>query len=283
VPELPEVETIVRDLAPRITGRTLTNPRLHHTNVLRRVSRLRLLRTLQRNVIAGISRRAKHIVILLESGHRVVIQPRMTGSLLVYERRLRTAERRYVVLQASLGAGRSLVYRDIRRLGTIELLDEKGWRSYTAGIGPEPLNDDFDVAALRARIRGSRQAIKKVLMDQRRIAGVGNIYANEALFRAGIDPSRRADRVDRAAATRLHAAVRDVLLEAVAARGTTLRDYRTGTGGKGSFQFALQVYGRAGEPCMRCRTTLAVTHEIDGRQTTFCWRCQGGRRPTARA
>ena len=275
MPELPEVETIVRDLAPRLTGSTLRKPRLYKTNVLRRVSKARLIRTLDRNLITGVTRRAKHIVIELETGHRVVVQPRMTGSLVVYGHRLRVDEKRYAVLVTGIGEGRSLVYRDVRRLGTIELLDEKGWLSYTARIGPEPLDEAFDGAAFRACIRGSTQAIKKVIMDQRKIAGVGNIYANEALFRARIDPSLPANRLDRAAAQRLHRAVRQVLRDALAARGTTIRDYRTGTGGRGSFQFALRVYGRAGEPCVRCGTRLAMTHDIDGRQTTFCWRCQG--------
>jgi formamidopyrimidine-DNA glycosylase len=127
---------------------------------------------------------------------------------------------------------------------------------------------------LAQQLAGTRTAIKKALMDQRRIAGVGNIYANEALFRAGIDPSRRSDLVDRAAISRLHAEIRDVLSEAIDAKGTTLRDYRTGTGESGSFQGTLRVYGRGGLPCINCGATLATTHAIDGRATTFCYRCQ---------
>jgi len=274
VPELPEVETIVRDLAPRLEGRTLRAPRLFKSDVLRRVSRRRLLETIRRNRIEEVSRRAKHVVFLFKSGHRLVIQPRMTGSLLVYDRRLTPEERRYVVLQAGLAGGGTFAYRDVRRLGTMWLLDEAAWRAYTARIGPEPLARDFDAAAFGERLTGTRQAIKKVLMDQRRLAGVGNIYANEALFRAGIDPSRPANRVGSEAAARLYEAVRAVLGEAIAAKGTTFRDYRTGTGRKGGFQFVLDVYGRGGEPCHRCGTILQTTHTIDGRATTFCWRCQ---------
>jgi formamidopyrimidine-DNA glycosylase len=276
VPELPEVETIVRDLAPRLEGRVLRAPRLFKTDVLRGVSRRRLLETIRRNRIEDVSRRAKHVVVLFKSGHRMVIQPRMTGSLLVYDRRLTTEERRYVVLQAGLSGGGTFAYRDVRRLGTVWLLDEAGWRSYSARIGPEPLAAGFDAGAFAARLRGTQQAIKKVLMDQRRLAGVGNIYANEALFRAGIDPSRPAHRVGREAAARLYDAVRAVLGEAIAAQGTTVRDYRTGTGRRGRFQFVLDVYGRGGEPCHRCGTILQTTHAIDGRATTFCWRCQAG-------
>jgi formamidopyrimidine-DNA glycosylase len=274
VPELPEVETIVRGIRPLLVGRTLSHPKLHHRDVLRRVSAARLLRTLDGSRVDRVERRAKHAVILLGSGHRLVIQPRMTGSLLVYDRRLSPQERRYVVLEAGLGRGSRFVYRDVRRLGTIWLLDERGWRSYTARVGPEPLDPAFDAAAFGARLAGSRQAVKKVLMDQRRIAGIGNIYANEALFDAGIDPSRRADRLAADEMNMLHAAVRSILSAAVDRQGTTVRDYRTGTGQAGSYQEVLQVYGREGEPCPRCGARLVTTHAIDQRQTTFCWRCQ---------
>ena len=277
MPELPEVETIVRDLAPRLAGRALRQPHLHKTDVLRGVSRRRLLRTLDGNRIADLTRRAKHLVFCLETGHRMVIQLRMTGSLLLHPRPLNREARRYAVLEVQVrGAGR-LVFRDVRRLGTIHLLDEAGWQAYTARIGDEPLDADFDLARFRARLHGSRQAVKKVLMDQRKLAGVGNIYANEALFRAGVDPSRRVDRLRPAETARLFVAVRQVLADAVAGRGTTVRDYRTGTGQPGTYQLALHVYGRDGEPCVRCGTRLATTHAIDGRATTFCWRCQGVR------
>ncbi len=278
MPELPEVETIVRDLRPRLTGRTLTNPKLHHSDVLRRVGKPRLLRTLHRNRVGAVNRRAKHVVVELESGHRLVIQPRMTGNLIVYDRRLRVDERRYVVLEVAIGGGERFVYRDVRRLGTVWLLDEKGWESYTARIGPEPLADEFTADVFVERIGGTRQAIKKAIMDQRLMAGVGNIYANEALFKAGIDPSRRSDRIERADLERLYGIVRNVLEDAIAAKGTTVRDYRTGTGETGTFQDVLEVYGRGGEPCPRCGAQLATTHAIDGRATTFCWRCQGKRR-----
>ncbi|MDH3456828.1 MAG: bifunctional DNA-formamidopyrimidine glycosylase/DNA-(apurinic or apyrimidinic site) lyase [Gemmatimonadota bacterium] len=275
MPELPEVETIVRELRPHLTGQTLSHPRLYHTDVLRRVSRERLLRTLRNNRIADVSRRAKHIVIELGTSERLVIQPRMTGSLVVYERRLSADERRYAVLQVRLGTGTQLVFRDVRRLGTIWLLSPSAWERYTRRIGPEPLAAGFSAARFAAQLRPSRQAIKKVLMDQQRLAGVGNIYANEALFRARIDPSRPADRLSDAEYRRLFRTVRAVLREAIAADGTTVRDYRTGTGKTGSYQFVLRVYGREGQPCTRCRTALLTTHSIDGRATTFCWRCQG--------
>ena len=275
MPELPEVETIVRELAPRLEGRRLLDPRLHKPDVLRQVTRARLLRTITRNRIARVSRRAKHVVFLFASGHRLVIQPRMTGTLMVHDGRLPAARRRYAVLEARIEGGGKLVYSDVRRLGTIRLLDEAGWRSYTARIGPEPLTSDFDANLLRERLRGTRQAVKKALMDQRRLAGVGNIYANEALFRAGIDPSRPANRLTTVQLQALCSGVRSVLRDAIAHQGTTFRDYRTGTGDEGGFQDLLQVYGRGGQPCVLCGATLVTTHAIDGRATTFCFRCQG--------
>lgn len=278
MPELPEVETIVRELAPRVAGRTLRHPQIHRTDTLRGVTGRTLVTRLSGRRIEHLTRRAKHLVFLLDSGRRLVIQLRMTGSLLVRRGALTADQKRYAVFTAGLGRRDILLFRDVRRLGTIHLLDEAAWKAYTGRIGAEPLDPDFDAARFHAVLRNSTQAVKKVIMDQRKVAGVGNIYANEALFRAGIDPSRRADRIAQPAAARLHAAVRSVLTEAIAAQGTTVRDYRTGTGQRGSFQFALEVYDRAGEPCVRCGAPLATTHAIDGRQTTFCWRCQGGAR-----
>ncbi|UCG85320.1 MAG: bifunctional DNA-formamidopyrimidine glycosylase/DNA-(apurinic or apyrimidinic site) lyase [Gemmatimonadota bacterium] len=277
MPELPEVETIVRDLAPQLEGRKFHNPRLLKSDVLRKVSRERLLDSLRGRRILSVRRRAKHVVFLLDGGLRLVIQPRMTGVFTICRQRLTQQERRYAVLLVSIGDGATFVYRDVRRLGTIWLLNERQWQTYTAGIGPEPLDDGFDLDQFVAQIGGSRQAIKKVLMDQRRLAGVGNIYANEALFRARVDPSRATQRLSRSEAGRIHREVRAVLSAAIAASGTTVRDYRTGTGQSGSFQFQLRAYGRGGEPCPRCRTRLVTTHAIDGRATTFCWRCQRGR------
>jgi formamidopyrimidine-DNA glycosylase len=243
--------------------------------VLRGVTATRLLRALRNAEVVALRRRAKHVVVELESGMRMVIQPRMTGSLVVYNRPLDDEERRYTVLEASTGDGARLVFRDVRRLGTIHLLDTASWSAYDGGIGPEPLSRQFKPARLADCLHGSRQAIKKVLMDQRRLAGIGNIYAQEALFRARLDPSRPADGLSTADVHRLYDAVREVLRASIRRRGTTVRDYRTGTGGAGSFQHALAVYGRAGEPCIRCGSTLVETHAIDGRTTTFCWRCQG--------
>jgi len=278
VPELPEVETIVRDIAPQLEGSRIARAELKKTDVLREVSKPRLIRALQGNTIEQVYRRAKHIVFRLSSGHRMIIQPRMTGSVIVHERKLTRDQLKYAVLICTLRDGRQFVYRDVRRLGTIWLLDEAGWVAYTGRIGPEPLEETFTPLVFADRLRGTRTAVKKAIMDQRRLAGVGNIYANEALFDARLDPSKPTDKLSLQEFDRLHAAIVDVLQRALASSGTTLRDYRTGTGEEGRFQFELRVYGRGGEKCVQCGKPLVTTHAIDLRATTFCRRCQAVRR-----
>jgi formamidopyrimidine-DNA glycosylase len=273
MPELPEVETIVRDIRPALLGRRLDRVSLSHDDVLRGISRRRLVRGLRGSTVRDVFRRAKHAVLDL-GDRRLVVQPGMTGSLIVHHRPLAGDERRYAVLRAALDDGRELVYRDVRRLGTLLLLDTRGWSRYTGAIGPEPLESGFTPQRLGQALGGSRQAVKKVIMDQKHLAGVGNIYANEALFAAGIDPSRPASSISDQAYALLLRELRRILETAIASEGTTIRDYRTGTGEPGTFQLELLVYGREHQPCRRCGTRLVGTHDIDARITVFCYRCQ---------
>lgn len=274
MPELPEVETIVREIAPRLEGCRIARVELRKTDVLRQVSKPRLIKTLCGNTIEHVSRRAKHAVFRLSSGHRMIIQPRMTGSLIVYDRPLSKDELKYAVLICTLSDGRTFVYRDVRRLGTIWLVNEEGWIAYTGRIGPEPLEETFTPFMFAERLKGTRTAVKKAIMDQHRLAGVGNIYANEALFDARLNPSKQTHKLSLEEFARLHAAIVDVLQRALASSGTTLRDYRTGRGERGRFQFELRVYGRGGEKCVNCGRKLVTTHKIDLRHTTFCSKCQ---------
>jgi len=247
VPELPETETIARDLDAAIGG-------------ARRVVGTTIVRCW---------RRAKLVVIDLSSSDRIVVQPRFTGALLIDDGHLDAAERRYSAVAFHLADGRTLHYRDIRRLGTVTLMNPGRFAEYVSAIGPEPLDSAFTVAHLSARIRRSRQAIKKVLMDQKAIAGVGNIYANEGLWRAGIDPSRSAATLTAGETARLHDAIVSVLTESIDARGTSFRDYRDASGQRGRFAERLDAYGRAGEPCHRCGHRLIGTH-----RTVLCANCQ---------
>ena len=272
MPELPEVETMVRDNAPLLTGRRFDEVTLTHGDVLHGTTARTLLAGLRGARVVGLTRRAKNAVIVTDR-RRLVIQPGMTGSMFV-KKRPAADDLKYGVLRIRLDNGRTFIYHDVRRLGTLRWLDEAGWARYSGAIGPEPLDPDFTPEALGAALARSRAAVKKVLMDQRALAGVGNIYANEALFFAGIDPSKPARMLLPDDHRRLHHHIVRILEAAVRANGTTVRDYRTGKGDPGNFQLELMVYDRAGEPCRQCGSPLAGTHAIDARITVFCYRCQ---------
>jgi formamidopyrimidine-DNA glycosylase len=274
VPELPETETIARDLDRAVSGTTIVDVRVRRSDVLREVTSRRLRARVTGSQIRHTWRRAKLIVLDLSTDDRIVVQPRFTGAMLIDDGTLSDNERRYSTVELVLDDGRSLHYRDIRRLGTVALMSTERFAKYSGGLGDEPLADDFTAEKLSVILRASRQAVKRVLMDQRRVVGVGNIYANEVLWRSCLDPSRSAATLSTREITRLYTELRDVLTKAVAARGTSFRDYRDASGERGSFAAQLQAYGREGEPCARCRRRLTSTHEIDGRSTVFCHGCQ---------
>lgn len=273
MPELPEVETLVRQLRARLVGRRILSATLSHDNVLDGVNARTLTTGLRNREIVAIDRRAKHALVRTDT-RILAVQPGMTGSLLVYDRPLSPEEAHYAVLQCGLDDGALLVYRDVRRIGTLRWLDASGWAAYDARLGPEPLDPEFTAQRFAERLGKSRAAIKKVLMDQKVVVGVGNIYATEALFAAGIDPSKAANLVPAAQLRDLHHHVQRILTAAIESEGTSFRDYVTTTGEPGNFQLELFVYGREGEPCRICGTRLAATHDIDARGTVFCWRCQ---------
>jgi formamidopyrimidine-DNA glycosylase len=274
VPELPETETIARDLDRAITGRRITEVQVTRPDVLREGSAEDLdTRTTDRSFVRA-WRRAKLVVLDLDSGDHIVVQPRFTGALLLSRGPLPDHEAPYSTVRFALDDGRDLHYRDIRRLGTLALMSPERFAQYSFALGIEPLDPTFTASHLSGILRGSRQAVKKVLMDQRVLVGVGNIYANEACWRAGIDPSRAARSIAGDEASALHAGIVGVLTDSIAARGTSFRDYRDASGGRGDFERSLAVYGRGGEPCLRCGARLIETHAIDGRSTVLCARCQ---------
>ena len=281
MPELPETETIARDLDGALRGAVVRSAAVVRADVLRGsiTSRARtagprgasqFAASLADATIVGVGRRAKSVVIALSSGSRLVVTPRFTGALLVDG----TADDAYTCIRFDLADGRLLRYHDVRRLGTVALLDERAYRTWDEGIGPEPLDPALTVERFSGIIRGSSRAVKSILMDQDRLAGVGNIYANEALWRARIRPQRRGRAVTHAHAATLLGELRGVLTESIAKRGTTFRDYRDAYGGRGAFAAELKAYGRAGEPCARCGATLKLTHAIEKRQTVWCPQCQ---------
>ncbi len=274
MPELPETETIARDLNAAVAGATITAVKVTKPDVLRELGRAAFVRRLAGATIVGSWRRAKLIVTDLSTKDRLVVQPRFTGALIVEERSTDPAILAYSTLRLSLDDGRSLHYCDVRRLGTVALMNERRFTEYSEALGIEPLDQTFTASQLSGVLRGSSQPVKKVLMDQSRIAGIGNIYANEALWRAGIDPSRAARSIDPENVELLRDEIVDVLTESIEARGTSFRDYRDARGERGRFAEKLQAYGRGGQPCMRCGATLIMTHAIDGRATVLCARCQ---------
>ena len=274
MPELPETETIARDLDREIRGRRIVETRVARPDVLREITPAELGRRLHGTTIARCWRRAKLVILELDSGDRVVVQPRFTGALLLDDGSLPEAERRYSTMAFLLDDGRRLHYRDIRRLGTVTLMAPARFTAYDRTLGIEPLDPAFTGAQLSGLLRVSRQPVKKVLMDQRVVVGIGNIYANEALWRSGIDPSRAARDVTADEAARLRDAVVGVLTESIALRGTSFRDYVDASGGRGGFVERLAVYGREGQPCPRCGARLVGTHAIDGRSTVLCAHCQ---------
>lgn len=273
MPELPEVETVRRGLEPVLRGRRLErvsilDPRLsrpEHPDVL--------AARLEGDRITAVGRRGKYVVVGLESGRHLLVHLRMTGSFQIGSNGaiVDDPHRRAVV---SLDDGSDVVYRDVRRFGTWTLLEEGELEAYLgARVGPEPLTGGFKPSALGRSLATRRSGIKALLLGQRVVAGVGNIYADEALWRARIHPARPAGELTAAEVQALHRAVRWVLRTGIDRQGATLRDYRDPSGSAGAMQDELAVYGREGEPCPRCGTPIAKTR-IAGRGTWFCPRCQ---------
>jgi formamidopyrimidine-DNA glycosylase len=268
VPELPETETIARDLDAALRGATIDSARVLRPDVLRGSRGPAFAQALSNSIITRAWRRAKSIVLDLGTSRHLVVTPRFTGTLLL------DATPDYVCITFALSDGRTLTYRDVRRLGTVALLTQPQFVAWSESLGPEPLDPALTPERFSGILRGSSRAVKSVLMDQRKLAGVGNIYANEALWRAGVRPQRAARALKPAESDALLSAVRAVLTESIALRGTTFRDFRDAYGARGGFAAQLKIYGRGGEPCATCRTNLRESHAIDRRSTVWCQRCQ---------
>jgi formamidopyrimidine-DNA glycosylase len=288
MPELPETETIARVLDRHVAGARVTAVDVARPAVLREVDAAGLGAGLVGATVERAWRRAKLVVLDLSTGDRLVVQPRFTGALLLDGPAFAfpEAERRFVRATIALDGGDRgrgsargafrLHYRDIRALGTVALMGPARFAEYAAALGPEPLDPAFTAGALAARLAGSRQAVKKVLMDQRRLAGVGNIYANEALHQARIAPARPADSLTPAEHARLRDALVDRLARSVAVGGTTFENFLGPTGETGAFVHELRAYGRAGAACRTpdCGGAMADDRTVDGRATVSCARCQ---------
>jgi len=273
VPELPEAETIVRGLRPRIVGERIARAEVLKPDVLRQPKRAFAAGVRDRTV-AAVQRRAKNVLVLLDDGSRIAVNLGMTGRLLPFPVPPRgRAAPTHPAVRFRFASGGVLVFDDVRRFGTVERLTEPEWAERELRFGPEPLSDDYRPEQLHQALGRSRSPVRSWLLDQRRIAGVGNIYAAEALFLAGIHPKRPADGIDAGEAAALHRAVRRVLARAIDAGGTTIRDYRNAEGGTGEYAYELYVYGRDGEPCLECGTEIERI-VFGNRSAFYCPRCQ---------
>jgi formamidopyrimidine-DNA glycosylase len=269
MPELPEVETIVRDLRRLVTGSEIRSVAVRKDDLIDGSSR-EFEAALRGRRIHEVSRRAKNIVFDLGSD-RLIINLGMTGRVLVQT--ADEGEPGYVGVRFGLGDGRGMLYQDVRRFGRLEVVPTEAWEKRAAQLGVEPLSTDLTSESLFALTRMSKVAVKPWLMDQRRVVGIGNIYASEALFRAGVNPRKAARRLTRREAISLCDSLQTVLSEAIEFRGTTLLDYRDATGERGEFARRLRVYDRANEPCMVCGEPIRRIVQ-SGRSTFFCRRCQ---------
>jgi formamidopyrimidine-DNA glycosylase len=270
MPELPEVETIVRDLARLLPGSTIRKVEVARPDLIDGDTPEGFAAKVRGKRVAGVTRRAKNIVIDLGEG-RLLVNLGMTGRLLVT--RAKEQEPTHLGVRFSLDRGRELRYHDVRRFGRLWTMTEDEWRAWEGELGVEPLSDDFSDEWLREHAGRSRVAVKTWLMDQARVVGVGNIYASEALFRAGVDPRRPANALSPEELARIRLGVRQVLQEAIEHRGTTFLDYRDASGEEGAFAARLKVYDREGQPCTVC--TSPVQRVVQGGRSTFyCPSCQ---------
>lgn len=269
MPELPEVETTRRGIAPHLVGRRIVAAHIHDPR-LRWPVAPELARALPGQTVRAVTRRGKYLLLTLDRGE-LILHLGMSGSL-----RLAPADTprgKFDHIELILAGGAALRLRDPRRFGAFIWTPVAATHPLIKDLGPEPLGADFTGAYLHARAHGRRRAVKEFVMDARVVVGVGNIYANEALFAAGIHPARPAGRIARPRYERLAISIAATLDRAIAAGGTTLRDFYAADGASGYFGQELAVYGRASAPCIRCGRRLRAT-VIGARSTYFCTACQ---------
>lgn len=274
MPELPEVETVRRRLEPVLVGRTVVSAEILDPRLTRAADPSEIAAGLVGERFGEVARRGKYLLLRLAAGATLISHLRMTGGYLIGDpgELLSTPHlRARLVLDDGLG----LAYTDIRRFGTWDIVSDRTAEAVylEARVGPEPLSNAFTPLVLRTALARRAAPIKSLLLDQRVVAGIGNIYADEALHLARIHPRTEARRLSAARATALHDAVRAVLELGIAAQGATIRDYRSPDGASGSMQERFHAYGLTGEPCSRCGTPIRRI-VVGGRATHFCPRCQ---------
>ncbi|MGI6491401.1 MAG: DNA-formamidopyrimidine glycosylase [Peptococcaceae bacterium] len=273
MPELPEVETIRRTLEPKLAGLTFTAVNILLPRVIKQPAPDTFAAGIIDKKILGIKRRGKYLLLLLSDNHILLVHLRMTGRLTYSEKTASLAKHTHVIF--TLSDGCELRFCDTRQFGGLWLVtaDSLSELSGFNKLGLEPLSAMFTREYLKQELSRRRTRIKPLLLDQTFIAGLGNIYTDEALHRARIHPERLTNTLTDNEITALHQAIREVLREGIENRGTTLRDYIDGEGRTGSYQELLRVYGRKGEPCTRCNLPL-VRKKVGGRSSYYCPICQ---------
>lgn len=272
MPELPEVETAARDLAAQITGRTIAAiDKLDWERMIDTPDPASFRALLPGRQIAQVGRRGKWLLLRLDAGWTLAVHLRMSGSMSVQP--AEAVADNYTHLVLALDNGARVFFRDVRKFGRVRLLDAAGLAELEGSLGPEPLSEEFTPADFAQRLASRRTVIKSLLLDQTFLAGLGNIYVDESLWRAYLHPLRPASSLQLAEVNALHAAIRTVLARAVDNRGSTLRDYRTGYGQIGSNQDYFAVYRQTGKPCPRCGTSIERMI-VGQRSTHICPLCQ---------
>ena len=273
MPELPEVEVIRRGLTPHLVGRTINRVVISNRRLRLPVPRAKLNLWIQSDRVQSVDRRAKYLLVRMNSGAMLVLHLGMTGRLAFFANGTPRAALDH--LRFELDSGLELRFNDVRRFGSVQVLgpeDVEGTQIF-AGLGPEPLGPDLSSDYLLERARSKVRPIKNFLMDARVVVGIGNIYANEILFAAGIKPTRGVGTLGKPAWERVIQACRQVLERAIACGGTTISDYVNSSGQAGYFQCELKVYGHAGEKCQSCGSIID-RRVLAGRATFFCPTCQ---------
>ena len=277
MPELPEAETIVRGLRTTIVGESIRRVEVLHLDILRQTKSIFSKRVRLRR-INGIERRGKNVLLVLNGGWVIKVNLGMTGRLLPFSRPPRGTERpSHPAVRIRFLSGALLVFDDTRRFGSVEALSSTEWNEWSNLMGPEPLGPTYQVSRLISGLKSSSSPIRSWLLDQKRIAGVGNIYANEALYLAGIHPQRQSRTVTRNEVKALYRSLRSVLADAIKAGGTTIQDYRNTDGDKGEYAGQLSIYGSEGKPCVggNCGVRRVV---FSNRSAFYCPSCQPFRR-----
>jgi formamidopyrimidine-DNA glycosylase len=274
VPELPEVETVRRRLEPVLVGRRFERVKIDDPRLTRPEEPADVAAELTGERVAAVERRGKYLVVRFESGRVLLIHLRMTGNVLHAPAGKPAPDVSHRRATVELDDGSDIVYRDVRRFGTWLLVEPDELDPYLgARLGGEPLGRTFTTKSLAARLANRKAPVKAALLDQRTLAGLGNIYVDEALWRARIHPLRPARELEAAEVRALREGIKRALDAGIARQGATLRDYRQPDGSRGSMQNEFKVYGRTDEPCDRCGTPIEKTR-AGGRGTWFCPTCQ---------